>query len=450
MRLFTPIILLVFTFLPTFARALSFSEAIALAKQNDPAYKSAQANLNAVTARSDFAFSNLLPHVSASASKSKNNRDYTTESHPPFTTNERFNSDSYQVTLTQPLWEHSHIIEAKQANLMVNQAKLQLANAEQDIFVRLTQAWFDLMQARDTSLFTHRQTITAQSVLEQTQRSDMLGLTATPALEEMQAKFAQALADAAAAKADENIKLAALASIIGTNVDVTPPQLSERYNYSPHPDETPDNCINYAISHTPSILAALKGQEAANAEIDKQRAGHEPTLDLVASYTNNAQGAGTTPEQLGYQYNQKAIELRLTVPIYSGGGQNAKVREAIAMREKATYDLENAQYTAQQVCKQAWYSRQSSNARVAATLQTIKFLTTTYESVRSANIKGLKTETDIRQADQQLQQAIRDLQKARYESLLNTFKLRAVMGKLTENDLTELDSYFESFPQLPL
>lgn len=448
MRLLICAISFALIFIAPNTRALSFSDAIALAKKNDPTYKSAKANLKAMVARSDFAFSSYLPHLSASAAKSKNKRDYTAESHPPVTTNERFNGDNYQITLNQSLWEHSRFIESKQADIMVTQAKLQLADAEQDIFVRLSQAWFDLMQAHDTVLFTRRQTIAAQSVLEQTQRSNALGLTAIPALEEMQSKFAQALADAAAAIADENIKLAALTSIIGTDTHIIPPRLSEAYNHTPNSEENPQNCINYALSHSPSILAALKGQEAANAEIDKQRAGHEPTLDLVASYTNNEQGAGTTPEQLGYQYNQKAIELRLTIPIYSGGGQSAKVREAIAMREKATYDLESARYTAQQSCKQAWYSRQSSDARIAAALQTVKFLTTTYKSTRAANAKGLKTETDILQADHQLQQAKRDLQKARYESLLNTFKLKSVMGKLTENDFMEMDSYFENRPTL--
>jgi len=424
--------------------ALSFSEAIALAKQNDPTYKSAQANLNTMVARSDFAFSNFLPHLNASAEKSKNKRDYTTESEPPVTTNQRFDGASYQITLTQPLWEHSHFIESKQADIVVTQAKLQLASAEQDIFVRLSQAWFDFMQAHDNVLFAQRQTIAAQSALEQAERSAALGLTAPPALEEIQSKFAQALADSAAATADENIKLAALISIIGTDINISPPHLSELYSHTFSNEETPSNCISYALSHSPSILAALKGQEAANAEIDKQRAGHEPTLDLVASYSNNKQGTGTTPEQLGYQYNQKTIELRLNMPIYSGGGQSAKVREAIAMREKATYDLESARHTAQQTCIQAWYSRQSSEARIAATSQTVKFLTTTYISLRSANAKGLKTETDILLAEQQLQQAKRDLQKARYELLLNTLKLKAVMGKLTENDLKEMDANFEN------
>jgi len=120
-------------------------------------------------------------------------------------------------------------------------------------------------------------------------------------------------------------------------------------------------------------LAALRAVDAARDEARKQRAGHQPTIDVVASYGRNAQAVGGFPGQNGYDIWQGSIGLQLNVPIYAGGGQDAKVREALAMQEKAAQALELAKRNARAMVKQAWFGWRANSSRQIAAQQAAKF-----------------------------------------------------------------------------
>lgn len=425
------------------ACALTLKEAVELAIGNDPTFLAAQANLNVSRERAAQAVAGLLPQLSASANTIANRRRYTPHTNPPPTTTpmERYNSNAAQLNLTQPLWRHSSVIAMTQANLAVNQADFQLSAAAQDLLVRLTQAWFDTMQARDGMMSADAQVQAAQQRLELAQRGHDRGVLALTDVEDARAKFAQANAERAVAQSDLEIQLATLEQITGT-AEHTPPLLSERFTLPPFDSNTLELWLAQAEAGNPSLLAAQRALEAANEEVRKQRSGHEPTLDLVASYGKTAQGAGITGGQSGFDTRLGTVGLQFNMPLYAGGGQNAKVREALALQEKAVQELEAARRKARLDAKHAWYSWRSSQVRESSARQAAQAAELALKGAQSARARGVKADSDVLQAQQQHAVALRDWRKARYDAIISQVKLKAAGGQLSGDDLLALDQAF--------
>lgn len=425
------------------AAALTLTEAVELARRNDPAYLSAQAGLKAAQERESQARSAMLPQLAATVNTSTNRRDYTVRDALSTESLTTYNSHSGQLNLTQPLWRHANLISLDQSRAAAAQAGHQLDAAGLDMLVRLSQAWFDFMLAGDSLLYAEQGVALARHQLAQLQYSSEVGLGSETALAEARAKHEQAVAEAAAAQSDLDVKISALEQIVGIIPGAPPPALPERFPLPAPGRDTLESWLNAADSGNPSILAAQFALGSAREEIRKQRAGHEPTLDIVGSYGRNAQGTGTFPGQSGYDITQQTLGLQLNIPLYSGGGQQAKVREAVALVERAAQDLETARRNARAAVKQAWFGWQASRARHDAALHLANFFSLSLESAMLGKEKGVRSELDILQARQQLSGARRDLQKARYGMLINSLRLKAAAGQPIEHDLAALSAALE-------
>ena len=421
--------------------ALTLSEAVTLARQGDPAYVSAQANLVVAQERANQAFAGLLPQINASGNTNWNHRIYTTQSTPSTTYDDKFNSNAAQVNLTQPLWRSANRVAVTQADAAVAQANFQLATADQDLLVRLAQAWFDVLLARDHLIYTVGQVAASRYEWEQGVRLAELGIIGPPLREEARMKFDQASAERAAAESDQAVKFSALEQIIGAAPFPTLPALSDQFTPQDLSGDKQDKWLGLAEADSPAVHAAMAALDVANEEIRKQRAGHEPTVDITSSYGRNAQGSGTFGGQGGYSSTSSAIGLQFNLPIYSGGGQNAKVREAQALRTKALQELESARRTARAQSKQAWHGWQASQSRLTAAKQAVQYSTLNLQSALSGVATGVKKELDVLRGRQQLYSALRDLSRARYELTLNYFRLKATVGRLVDEDLTGLDRW---------
>lgn len=421
--------------------ALTLSEAVTLARQGDPAYLGAQANLAVAQERANQAFAGVLPQVNASGNTNWNHRVYSTQTTPSTTFDEKFNSNGAQVNLTQALWRSANRVAVTQADAAVAQANFQLAAADQDLLVRLAQAWFDVLLARDHLIYTQGQVAASRYEWEQAVRLADLGVVGPPLREEARMKLDQANAECAAAESDQAVKFSALEQIIGAAPFPTLPALSDQYTPQDLRGDKQDKWLSLAEADSPAVHAAMAALDVANEEIRKQRAGHEPTVDITSSYGKNAQGSGTFGGQVGYNSTTSVIGLQFNLPIYSGGGQSAKVREAEALRSKALQELESARRTARAQSKQAWHGWQASQSRLNAANQAVQYSTLNLQSALSGVATGVKKELDVLRGRQQLYGALRDLARARYELTLNYFRLKATVGQLADEDLTSLDKW---------
>lgn len=423
-------------------QAQSLSSLLDLARSSEPTYLGARTNVEAAKARTDQAFGALLPQISGSANTNINDRSYHTRITNTPTADDRYNSNSAQFTLTQPLWRYANIVGLQQAEAAALQAEHQLAGTEQELSSKLVTAWFDVLAARDNVSFTVQQEATARKQWEIARRGLELGTSGLPQAEDARAKYDQARAEAMTAETEAQIKLASLEQLVGALKDFKPPRMIDDAVLADLSGDKLDKWLQALETGNPAIRAALEAFEAADAEVRKQLAGHQPTLDLVGTYGKNSQAIGGFPGQAGYDIKQNSIGLQLNIPIFSGGTQSAKVNEAVAMKEKARLDIEAARRAASLAAKQAWFGWQAAFVRTQAGQQAVKAAQVALQAARMGRDTGLKMELDVLQAEQQLRAGERDLRKGRYDQVAAHVKLKAAVGMVTAEDVAALDKLF--------
>ena len=429
--------------------ALNLSQALELARHSDPSYLSAHVNRTGMRERQIQSEAALLPQVSISASGNATRRKYITRDSPFPPAFDTYDSNNVQLTINQPIWRSSNRAAVTQARATVAQADFQLLAAEQDLLVRLMQGWFDWMLARDAVLAAQSQVVATEFQMKLTERAQSTGLASDLNLQEASMKYQQAHSDWLSAQTDQSVKLANLEQIIGPIGESPVPALSDQYM---PPDPRSDKLevwLARADAENPPVQAARRALQAAREEIRKQQAGHEPTLDFVATLGRNQQAAGSFPGQNGSDQRSRSFGLQLNIPLYAGGAVSSKVREAIAARDKAEQDVEAARRTARFNATQAWNVWLASHTRESAAQQGVKFWTSSLKAANTGQASGLKSGMDVVQASGQLYSALRDLQKTRYDKITSYLKLKAVVGQLQDQDLIEFDRWFGPARELP-
>lgn len=429
------------------AEAQTLSALLDVARQGEPSFQSARSNVDVALAKQRQSMGTFLPQLNLTANKQVNEREYKTLNETVPLAEDRYQSKSFQISASLPLWRYSDIASWKQAGAVVEQAERQLQGAEQDLSAKLAAAWFDLLAARDQQAFAEVQLKAARQGFDTARRGAELGVTSRPLLEETRAKLDQADADRIAADAEADAKRAALEQLAGTVPGGGLPFLRETL-LATEGDEIPlDRWRQWAEEGNPALLAAQKAFDAAAAEVVKQYSGHSPTIELITSYSRNAQGAGSFPGQSGYDIKLGSLGVQVNVPLYSGGTQSAKVDEAIAQREKARHDIEAARRTAVLNVRQAWSGKQAARARLRAGQQAVQASSLSLRAARIGQRNGLKSELDVLQAEQQWLAARRDWGRAWYELMLSDLRLKATGGRLASADLAAVDSAFQ--PEIP-
>lgn len=447
MRHRLPIVLIALLFAPCLGatqtpKVVSLGDLFALAHDSEPGYDAARANLVAARARERQAYGAMLPQISATASTNGNGRRYQTLDTKTATLHDRYHAHTGQLSLNQPLWRRANSVALAQAGSAAEQANWQLADTEQQLYAKLATGWFDLMEARDAVDFNAAQRDALKAQWDIARRSAELGAKSQPEADDARAKYEQADADELSAEMDVQTKIAAIEPWIGSADSLVQPWLREDARIPDLLGDDADGWVAQIDEHCPALRAASAAIAAADAEIDKQRAGHQPTLDIVATYGNNDQNVGNFPGQPGYRIATLTVGLQLNVPLYSGGTQSAKVVEALALRDKARDDFESARRQAVLNVKTAFFGWRAGRARTVAARTAIDAARRALALASRGTSHGVRTEADVLTARQQLAAARRDRRKGSYQQLTAFIKLKATLGDLTGADVDELDALF--------
>jgi len=315
------------------------------------------------------------------------------------------------------------------------------------LYIKLASAWFDLIEAHDAAEFSAAQRDALKAQWDIARRAQELGVQGQPQVDDARAKYEQASADTMGAELDISTKAAALEQWTGMHEDVVQPVLRDDAFIPDMLGTDLQTWLAQLDARSPALQAAQSALAAADLEIDKQRAGHQPTLDLVATYGNTAQEVGNFPGQPGYAILQFTVGLQASLPIYSGGSQSAKVSEALAMRDKALDDQESTRRQAILNIKSAYYGWRAGNAKAVAARSAIAAARQAMLVATAGSGRGLKVEADVLSARQQLVGARRDMRKGRYQQLNAYIKLKGTLGALSLVDIRGLDELF--VPQTP-
>jgi outer membrane protein len=432
-------VLLASAFLTLPAHAVDLVQVYQQALANDATFASARAAVTAGREKTTQGRSGLLPVVSATGFNIKNDADNAMYNVAPTGSNQRTNQ--YQVSLTQPLFRWDRLESYEQGKLATAIAEATFAQAREDLITRVAQAYFDVLGAQDTLESTRAQKAAVAEQLASAKRNFEVGTQTITDTHEAQAAYDLTVAQELAAINDLDNKRNALQAIIGTVPgDLATLKPGVTIN-APQPLAI-DNWISSAENQNPLVQVQQLTLESAKHEIGRQRAGHYPTLDLVASSTHtriNGQLQGisghTSSNQVGVQWS---------VPIFSGFAVNSRVRESIALEDKARNDLEATKRNAALQARQAYLGVNSGLAQVKALEAAEVSSQSALESNKLGYQVGVRINIDVLNAQKQLFSTQTDLAKARYNTIMNGLRLKAAAGTLSEQDLAAVNALLKN------
>ena len=404
----------------------------------DPVFASARAFYQAGQEALPQARAGLLPTINLSANVNRNQRE--TQGNPQLD----FNTNSYSLSLTQPLLRVQNWIAVGQAGLQVKQSEAVFYDAQQSLIVRSAQAYFDVLLAQDNVMLSGAQKTAIGEQLAQAKRNFEVGTSTIVDTYEAQAKYDLALAKEIADQNDLEIKKRALQQLIGKMPDTLAPLKDKLSLPLPQPNDM-DAWVAASDTDSPIIKQFQAAYEIASKEVERSRAGHYPTIDLVGGYTDSKSPTSNFTGGLGANISSKSAQvgLQLALPLFQGGATQSRVRQALANKEKAEQDLENTRRTVAQSVRQSFLGVTSGAAQVKAFEAAQLSNQSSLDSTVLGREVGVRTGVDVLNAQQQLFQARRDLLAARYNAILSQLRLKAASGRLQEEDLAEVNRLLE-------
>ncbi|MBS7807546.1 TolC family outer membrane protein [Variovorax sp. PCZ-1] len=410
--------------------AQSLSELYQAASTYDATYQSAKSQYEANLARAEQAKAGLLPTIGATASVSGTNADVIK---PAANANRTFGSQSAAINASQPLYRPANRATAAQGELQATQAKSALITAEQDLIVRVTQAYFDVLASQDSLTFVKAQKTAVAEQLAAAKRNFEVGTSTITDTREAQARFDLVVAQEIAAENDLRVKRIALDQLVGKS-GVAPKPLALPAKL---PDVLPADVnlwVNQAQEQHPSIKAAELAVDIAKLETTKAQAGEKPTVDLTGSY-GLSYSSGSASSRINSESRNATIGIALNYPLFSGYATQNRIKETLQLEDKARNDLEAAKRSISQATRTAYFGVLSGQGQVKA----LEAAEASSQSALDANKLGyqvgVRINIDVLNSQSQLFQTKRDLAKARYDVLVGGLRLRQANGTLKAEDL---------------
>ena len=428
-------------------QAQSLVELLNAARSYDAPWQSAKAQLDASVARADQARAGLLPSAALSGSVSRAHNELSASTLPSRATS-GMTTQSVGINASQPLYRPANRIALQQGLHGVDLARAQLDAATQDLLVRVSQGYFDVLAAQDTLTFVQAQKAAVSEQLAAAKRNFEVGTSTVTDSREAQASFDLVRAQEIAAENDLRVKNLALDQLVGK--DATQPlPLATPLPPLPLLALEPDNVAAWVQQAQDATTQPLLRQAAialAVAELETQKAqtGHLPTVDLQAGYNVQRSPNGTmTLPGVNSRVNNASIGVALNLPLFAGFAVQNRVKETLALQDKVRADFDDLRRTLAQNTRAAFYGVQSGQGQVKALEAAELSSQSALEANQLGYQVGVRINIDVLNAQSQLYQTKRDLAQARYNLLLGKLKLRQAAGTLTEADVQAINALLQ-------
>lgn len=415
------------------AQAQSLTELYESARGYDATYLSARQSYDAALARADQARALLLPQAGLSGSATHSQLD---NSLAPNTTH--FGTQSATVSASQPLYRPQNKVGYEQGMKQIDLAQAQLSAAEQDLIVRVSQAYFDALAAKDTLTFVAAQKTAVGEQLAAAKRNFEVGTSTITDSREAQARYDLVVAQEIAATNDLRVKLIALDQLVG-KTSTAPKRLQIPMSLPTVQPDKVDDWVRQSEETHPSVKQAILALDIAKLETEKAQAGHKPTLDLVASYNvtnNNGSTTGTT----NYRTHVGSVGLQFNLPLFAGFATQNRIRETVALEEKARTDLEGAKRAVAQATRTAYFGVISGASQVKAYEAAEASSQSALDANKLGYQVGVRINIDVLNSQSQLFDTKAKLAKARYDVLVGGLRLRQANGTLKSDDLNAVNA----------
>ncbi|MBP8267862.1 MAG: TolC family outer membrane protein [Zoogloea sp.] len=402
----------------------------------DAALAGARASLEAGREKLPQGRAGLLPSVNLTGNSNWNEADYRTTGR-----SQGYNSNGWQVQLTQPLFRWQNWVQYKQGEMQVALSEAQYQLARQDLTLRAAQGYFDVLVAQDVLAAATALHEANTQQLALARKSFEVGTVTITDVHEAQSRADLSSAQTIAAESDLAVKRHALLVLTGKEPDALKGLRKGVALSRPEPADI-QSWVASAETGNYAVQAAQIGREISDREVERNRAGHLPTVDLVASHGNTTSAnafAGFAKTDL----DTTVVGVQLALPLFQGGVVNSRVREAAALRDKARFDLDNARRTAAQNARQAYLGVSSGLAQVKAFEAAQVSSRSALDANKLGYEVGVRINIDVLNAQSQLFDTLQKLSKARYDTLLAQLKLKAAAGTLGDDDIKAINALLD-------
>ena len=424
------------------AQAQSLQALYDAARAYDATYQSARSLADSTVFKAEQSRALMRPVLNATGTLTESRSDSPSVSADAMTTN-RSGQRSVALTGQMPLFNRANEKTIRQSERGIEVARAQLQAAEQDLIVRVVQAYFDVLAATDALGTVRASKAAIAEQLASAKRNFEVGTATITDTREAQARFDLSTAQELAAENDLNVKRLALESVSG------------QQGLAPKPMAVPvvlpklvpadlEAWVAEADAASPALQQLRLGREVARLETEKARAAGLPTVGLSASLSEAHSSISSAT--LGKSFSGSgfgpvgSVSVQLTMPLYTGGLVQNRIKETLALEDKAQTDLEAARRNTAQGTRSAFFGVRSLTAQVTALEAAESSSKLALEATQLGYKVGVRVNLDVLNAQTQLYQAQRDLAKARYDVVVNSLKLRQVTGGLQPQDVNAVDA----------
>jgi outer membrane protein len=453
--------------LPLFASSAQSKDLIGVfedAVHNDPVILQADANRLAAREAKPQAIASLLPQLSGSAGVTG---DHNSGTQPLNTINANnavvlvaapatvnTTTRTWSVNLKQNVFSWANWMTLKEAGREVAQAEANYQAAEQNLILRVSQAYFAVLAAYDTLQADQSALEAIARQLDQANKRFEVGLIAITDVEDAKAARDTAAATVIAQKRTLATTEDQLQEITGQKYDSLAKPGTEMPLRSPEPADQ-DRWVNISLEQNLSLISSRLAADIARDNVRIAIGGHLPTLDILAGRTYQSQGVdetfgpygsglGTvpvTPFNYDTYFNDRQITLQVTVPLFSGGATQSKVRQTQYLWIAAKEAVVQSSRAAERQARDAYLGVISGIARVQALRQAVESNHASLKATEAGYEVGTRTSVDVLNARRNLVQAETDYSTSRYDYLVSVLQLRLAAGNLDRAQLVDINNW---------
>ncbi len=418
------------------AHAQPLTNLYELARAYDATYLAARAQADAAEYRAAQAKSLALPTLNA------NLRGVARQIDLPRSNYDSNNALQGELNGRYPLFNKASQATIEQAERSLIASRAELEAAEQDLIIRLAQAYFDVLAAKDNVALARTNKTYILEQLASAKRNFEVGTATITDAREAQSRADLATAQEIAAENELLNRRIALAYLVGRR-DVEPLPLATPVVLPTVMPANVEEWVTVADTVHPAVVRARSALEVARLEIDKAKAGELPTVDAVASFGAN-HASGSSNQIIPGTTRTASIGVELNWPLYTGGSVQNRIKETVSLEQRSLEEFENARRTVAQNTRVAYFGVHSGEALVKALEAAESSSRLSLEATQLGYKVGVRVNIDVLNAQRQLFETQRDLFKSRYDVLVNSLRLRQASGQLTPNDLLAVNSLLAS------
>ena len=435
------------------ASSLSNADTLAdiyeLALKNDAQLKAAEASYLANIEIEEQAFSALLPQISASGSYQDDDFDsagFNQSALAVVESNYQADTTSYGISLQQNILDLSAWFRFKSGKERTKQAQAQFSFDQQDVIVRVAEAYFDVLRQIDNLEASKAEERATKRQLEQTQQRFDVGLIAITDVHEARAVFDTTVVRRLTDEGNLGTSLESLTVLTGQEHQ----NLWLLNKDFPVVDPDPmsrDEWVQFALKNNYALKAALYAAESARQNATAKRMGHAPTITGSLSYNDQDRNGevSVTGTSLIIPQDQESdgtsMMLRLQVPLYSGGRVSSIRRQAYQQYNVALQNKIETQRVVIRNARSSHLTVSNDVQRVNARQQSIVSTSSALDATEAGYEVGTRNIVDVLQAQRSLYSSIRDYANSRYDYVLNMLRLKRAAGILTPQDTYDISKW---------